>query len=62
MNKDIKVSKEDIEKAYLKVEKEFIENIKEAKKNIEEYHKMQKQQGYTLNKENGVFMGQRVIP
>ena len=23
---------------------------------------MQKQQGYTLNKENGVFMGQRVIP
>ncbi|WP_288480441.1 histidinol dehydrogenase [uncultured Clostridium sp.] len=60
--KDIKVSKEEIEKAYLKVEKEFIENIKEAKKNIEEYHKMQKQQGYTLNKENGVFMGQRVIP
>jgi histidinol dehydrogenase len=60
--KDIRVSKEEIEKAYLKVEKEFIENIKEAKKNIEEYHKMQKQQGYTLNKENGVFMGQRVIP
>ncbi|MGV3025362.1 histidinol dehydrogenase [Clostridium thermobutyricum] len=60
--KDIRVSKEEIEKAYLKVEKEFIENIKEAKKNIEEYHKMQKQQGYILKKENGVFMGQRVIP
>ena len=59
---DFKVSDEEIDEAYKLVDKNFIANIKEAKENILEYHSLQKEKDYILNRKNGVYMGQRVIP
>lgn len=58
----IKASEDEINKAFEVVEEEFINDLKEAKKNIEYYHKAQVKQGFILNKSQGVFLGQRVLP
>ena len=36
--------------------------MKEAKKNIEDYHKKQKLNSFIMTKDNGVYLGQRVLP
>lgn len=56
------VSSEEIDECYKKVEDEFIKILEEAKDNIELYHKKQKKDGYIITKENGVYLGQRVLP
>lgn len=56
------MSEEEMDKAILNVEEDFILNMKEAAENIAYYHKRQIQTGYELKKENGVVLGQRVIP
>ena len=58
----MKVTEEEIDKCFETVEDEFIANMKEAKENIEYYHNAQKSRGFILNKERGVFLGQRVLP
>lgn len=58
----MQVTKEELEQCFSKVDKEFINNLEEAKLNIEYYHKAQKSRGFILNKKNGVFLGQRVLP
>ena len=58
----LKVSKEMIEESFNLVEKEFIENMKEARDNIYYYHEAQVSKGFILHKENGVYLGQRVLP
>ncbi len=59
---DFEVSIEELDECFIKVEKNFIDNLEEAKKNIEYYHNAQKSRGFILNKDNGIFLGQRVIP
>lgn len=59
---DFEVSIEELDECFIKVEKNFIENLEEAKENIEYYHNAQKSRGFILNKDNGIFLGQRVIP
>lgn len=59
---DLEVSIEELDECFVKVEKNFIENLEEAKENIEYYHNAQKSRGFILNKDNGIFLGQRVIP
>ncbi|MGL4106477.1 histidinol dehydrogenase [Clostridium sp. LP20] len=59
--KELRVSEDELKDCFKKVDDEFIENLKEAKENIEYYHKAQKGQGFILNKERGVFLGQRVM-
>ena len=59
---DFEVSIEELDECFMKVEKNFIENIEEATENIEYYHNAQKGRGFILNKDNGIFLGQRVIP
>jgi len=59
---NFQVSKKEIEECFKKVDKEFISNLEEAKVNIEYYHKAQVGHGFVLNKERGVFLGQRVLP
>lgn len=59
---DFEVSIEELDECFMKVEKNFIENLEEAKENIEYYHNAQKGRGFILNKDNGIFLGQRVIP
>ena len=58
----LEVSEEDLDECFNKVEEDFINALKEAKENIEEYHRKQKANGYILTKEDGVYLGQRVIP
>ena len=59
---DFEVSIEELDECFMKVEKNFIENLEEAKENIEYDHNAQKGRGFILNKDNGIFLGQRVIP
>ena len=59
---DFEVSIEELDECFVKIEKNFIENLEEAKENIEYYHNAQKSRGFILNKDNGIFLGQRVIP
>ena len=56
------VTESDLNECIEKAGKEFIDALKEAKENIEEYHKKQKANGYIITKNNGVYLGQRVIP
>lgn len=56
------MSEAEIEETYQKVEKQFIQDLEEAKENITFYHKAQLKSGYELHKENGIYLGQRVLP
>lgn len=58
----LKVSDEELNQAMAKVDDDFIRYMEEAKQNIIFYHKAQLKQGFELTKENGVYLGQRVIP
>lgn len=58
----LEVSPEEIKASYEVVDPFFIENLKEAKANIEFYHKAQVKEGFELQKEDGVYLGQRVLP
>lgn len=56
------MSEEEIDATYQQVEQQFIDDLNEAKENITFYHKAQLKDGYELQKKNGVYLGQRVIP
>lgn len=56
------VTKEELKEASKSVEEEVINALKEAAKNITLYHEKQKSKGYIMEKENGVILGQRVLP
>ncbi len=58
----LEVTEEEIEEAMSLVEPEFIEIIKEAAENITLYHKNQVQNGFEIKKENGIILGQKVLP
>lgn len=58
----LEVTSEEIEEAMGLVEPQFIEIIKEAAANITEYHKNQVQNGFEIKKENGIILGQKVLP
>ncbi|MBB6714346.1 histidinol dehydrogenase [Clostridium gasigenes] len=60
--KTLEVKSEELDNAFKLVEKEFTNALEEAALNIKEYHENQKNRGYIFNKEDGVYMGQRVIP
>ena len=57
-----KVSAEEVKEAIQSCDPEFIQALKKAKENIEFFHRAQLQQGYYLQKEDGVYLGQRVLP
>ncbi|MBW6409181.1 histidinol dehydrogenase [Clostridium weizhouense] len=60
--KDLEVSQKELEECFNKVEEEFIKALQEAKINIEDYHKKQKQSGFIITKEMGVYLGQKISP
>lgn len=57
-----KVSEAEIEAAAALCDPKFMESMQKAKVNIEYYHNAQKQNGYLLQKELGIYLGQRVLP
>ncbi|MGM0162007.1 histidinol dehydrogenase [Enterococcus sp. DIV1059_2] len=56
------ISLEEVETAVQAVSPELLEVMEQAKENILAFHQKQVQQGFVLTKENGVVMGQRVLP
>ncbi len=58
----LRVSEQEITEAVESVEPEFLEILKKAAKNIREFHLKQKRDGFEIKKDNGVVIGQKVIP
>ena len=60
--KSLAVSKEEIEEAVAEVEPKFLEILKKAAENIRTFHKMQVREGFSIEKENGIVIGQKITP
>lgn len=58
----LKISAQEIEEAAAKADPAFVQALQDARTNIEEYHLRQKKEGYEIHRENGVYLGQRVLP
>jgi len=58
----LKVTKEEIDEAIGSVDKEFLEIIKEAKENIYNFHINQLKDGFRIEKEDGIVLGQKYTP
>ena len=56
------VSKQEIEDAVNSIDKEFLDILKRAKENIWEFHQKQLREGFEIKKENGIILGQKIIP
>ncbi|MGM0507637.1 MAG: histidinol dehydrogenase [Fusobacteriota bacterium] len=59
---DLKVTKEEIKKAYDLVDNEFLVAIKKAKANIEKFHNKQKKNSWMSYEENGATLGMKISP
>lgn len=60
--KSMVVSKKEWDRQILKCDEKFKDALQRAKKNIVDFHNFQKQYGYLLQKDMGIYMGQRVLP
>ncbi len=58
----LEVTKEEIEEGYNNVPKDFIEVLKKAAENITKFHSKQVRNGFIINDEDGIVMGQKIIP
>ena len=56
------VTKEEIAEAVASVEPEFLEIIRKATSNIRKFHEKQVRNSFIINDENGIVIGQKVIP
>ncbi|MBR4723638.1 MAG: histidinol dehydrogenase [Clostridia bacterium] len=59
---NLEVTSQEFDEAMSQVEPEFIEILKKAAFNIEKFHRKQVRNGFIINDEDGVVMGQKVIP
>ena len=58
----LQVTKAEIDEALSLVEPRFIEVLKTAAENIRKFHQKQVRNSFIINDENGIVMGQKVIP
>ncbi len=58
----LEVTEEEIEEASSSVSEEFTGILKKAAANIKKFHKKQVRNGFVINDEEGVVIGQKVIP
>lgn len=58
----LKVSEEELDEAIAQCDPAFKKAMEMAKENIEFYHKAQKQNSFLLEKEEKIYLGQRVLP
>lgn len=56
------VTEEEIAEAMNLVEPKFIEILKKAAKNIRQFHKKQVRNSFIINDEDGIVIGQKIIP
>lgn len=59
---ELAVKKEEIEEAINIIEPEFIEILKKAAANITNFHSKQLRNSFIINDENGIVIGQKIIP
>ncbi len=59
---DLEVTKTEIEEAYAQADKAFLAVLEEAATNIHAFHSRQKREGFSLEKENGIVIGQKITP
>ena len=59
---DLRVSEGEINEAVASVEPEFLEILERAAKNIRKFHEKQVRNSFIINDENGIVIGQKVIP
>lgn len=56
------VSEEELNEAVSSVEPKFLEILEKAAKNIRKFHEKQVRNSFIINDENGIVIGQKVIP
>ncbi|MCR4633961.1 MAG: histidinol dehydrogenase [Erysipelotrichaceae bacterium] len=59
---ELEVSWEEIDDALLRIEPSFLKILKEAAANIRRFHELQKRNGFLLNEEDGILLGQKILP
>lgn len=58
----LQVTEQEIEQARSLVEPEFLAVLERAAKNIRAFHQNQVRQGFTINGEDGIVIGQKIVP
>lgn len=58
----LEVTAQELRDAMTQVEPEFVEVLKKAAANIRKFHEKQIRNGFIINDEDGIVMGQKVIP
>lgn len=58
----LEVTKEEIDKAVASLSPDFLRILEKAAERVRRFHKAQIRQGFVLDDENGVLMGQRITP
>lgn len=58
----LEVTDAEIDEAFLSVEPEFIQVLKEAAVNIRAFHEKQMRQGFAIEQNDGVVIGQKITP
>lgn len=56
------VSEQEIDEAFAEVSVDFLRILREAAANIRRFHEKQKRNSFILNEQDGIVMGQKVIP
>lgn len=57
---DLRVSRQEVERAVKRFDPQLLSDLREAADNIRQYHENQKQDGYQVSHVNGSYVGQRV--
>lgn len=60
--RSLAVTREELDEALGEVSEEFLAVLREAAENIRAYHAKQKREGFVMTKENGVVLGQKILP
>ena len=58
----LQVTSQEIDEAVAAVEPEFLEILRKAAANIRKFHSRQVRNSFIINDENGIVMGQKIIP
>jgi len=58
----LEVSEADLEEAFASVEPAFLDILREAAENIRAFHQKQVRNGFMLNRDGGVVVGQKITP
>lgn len=60
--KTFRVTEKELDEAIQQCDPDFCKAMQKAAKNITDFHQAQRQKGYRLQKEMGIYLGQRVLP